>query len=55
MCIRDSGVGMQLPEARQTFGILGMRERARAIGGDLVLDSAPGAGMRARLRLNPPA
>lgn len=51
--VEDDGIGMQLPEARHTFGILGMRERARGIGGDLALDSAPGAGMRARLRLNP--
>ncbi|MBB1627722.1 PAS domain-containing sensor histidine kinase [Achromobacter sp. UMC71] len=55
LAVEDDGVGMPLPETRQTFGILGMRERARAIGGDLTLDSAPGAGMRARLRLNPPA
>ncbi|WP_454674905.1 PAS domain S-box protein [Achromobacter pestifer] len=53
LTVEDDGIGMQLPEARHTFGILGMRERARAIGGDLALDSAPGAGMRARLRLNP--
>ncbi|MFJ3464267.1 PAS domain S-box protein [Achromobacter spanius] len=53
LTVEDDGVGMQLPEDRHTFGILGMRERARAIGGDLALDSAPGAGMRARLRLNP--
>jgi len=52
--VEDDGIGMQLPEAPRTFGILGMRERARGIGGDLALDSAPGAGMRARLRLNPP-
>jgi PAS domain S-box-containing protein len=51
--VEDDGVGMRLPETRQTFGILGMRERARAIGGDLELDSAPGAGLCARLRLNP--
>lgn len=55
LAVEDDGVGMQLPETRQTFGILGMRERARAIGGDLELDSAPGAGMCARLRLNPQA
>lgn len=53
--VEDDGVGMRLPETRQTFGILGMRERARAIGGDLELDSAPGAGLCARLRLNPPS
>lgn len=54
LAVEDDGVGMALPQTRQTFGILGMRERARAIGGELELDSAPGAGMRARLRLNPP-
>ncbi|MFY1851431.1 PAS domain S-box protein [Achromobacter xylosoxidans] len=53
--VEDDGVGMRLPETRQTFGILGMRERARAIGGELELDSAPGAGLCARLRLNPQA
>ncbi|MEE9940884.1 MAG: PAS domain-containing sensor histidine kinase [Achromobacter xylosoxidans] len=53
--VEDDGVGMRLPETRQTFGILGMRERARAIGGDLELDSAPGAGLCARLRLSPQA
>ncbi|WP_348995504.1 PAS domain-containing sensor histidine kinase [Achromobacter sp. HNDS-1] len=53
--VEDDGVGMRLPETHQTFGILGMRERARAIGGDLELDSAPGAGLCARLRLNPQA
>lgn len=54
LTVEDDGIGMQLPETPRTFGILGMRERARGIGGDLALDSAPGAGMRARLRLNPP-
>jgi len=54
LTVEDDGIGMQLPETPRTFGILGMRERARGIGGDLALDSAPGAGMRARLRLTPP-
>lgn len=53
LTVEDDGVGMALSEQRHTFGILGMRERARAIGGELTLDSAPGAGMRARLLLAP--
>ena len=51
LTVEDDGVGMQLPEQPHTFGILGMRERARAIGGALALDSTPGAGARARLQL----
>ena len=51
LTVEDDGVGMQLPEQPHTFGILGMRERARAIGGVLALDSTPGAGARARLQL----
>lgn len=49
--LEDDGIGMQLPEPAHTFGILGMRERARSINGVLELDSAPGAGTRARLTL----
>jgi len=49
--VEDDGIGMALPARRATFGILGMMERARAIGATLTLDSAPGAGTRARLLL----
>ena len=52
LSVEDDGVGMQVPEQPHTFGILGMRERARSIGGDLTLDSTPGAGTRARLVLS---
>jgi signal transduction histidine kinase len=37
-------------------GVLGMRERARALGGQLTIDSRPGAGARltAEFPLNAP-
>lgn len=45
MRIADDGVGIIRGEgAKRTFGVLGMRERAEALGGELRLDSAPGAG-----------
>jgi signal transduction histidine kinase len=50
----DDGEGMtDLPEhhANQGFGLTNMRERAHAIGGYLLLESAPGAGTRIRVRL----
>ena len=50
--VEDDGVGMASPSRKHSFGILGMIERARAIGASLTLDSAPGAGTRARLQLD---
>jgi PAS domain S-box-containing protein len=35
----------------QGMGLLGMRERARNAGGELTVESAPGAGSRVRVRL----
>lgn len=49
--LADDGRGMRLPATSTSFGLLGMRERARAIGGELVVDSSPGQGTRVRLRL----
>lgn len=51
LTVEDDGVGARLPAQPQGFGILGMRERAYSIGGELTIDSAPGAGTRARLLL----
>ncbi len=51
LSVEDDGVGMVLAEPPHSFGLLGMRERAHAIGGVLSLDSQPGAGTRARLVL----
>ncbi|MGF6970153.1 PAS domain S-box-containing protein [Paraburkholderia sp. WC7.3g] len=44
--VRDDGRGFDLQTARRdySYGLLGMNERARTIGGSLSIDSAPGAG-----------
>lgn len=53
--VEDDGAGLPpQPAAGQSFGILGMRERARAIGATLAFDSAPGAGTRACLQIAGP-
>ncbi|WP_459615224.1 sensor histidine kinase [Bordetella sp. 2513F-2] len=51
LTVQDDGQGMRVPQRPATFGLLGVHERARAIGGELAIDSAPQAGTRARLRL----
>jgi PAS domain S-box-containing protein len=49
--IRDDGRGMQVPAQPTSFGLLGMHERARAIGGDLAIASRCGEGTKISLRL----
>src|SRR5262249_42481365 len=50
--ITDDGRGCDLEAVpADRFGIQGMRERARAVGGTLHLASAPGAGTSVRLTL----
>ncbi len=50
--IRDDGRGFDPVAARQSgFGLEGMAERARLIGGELDLRSAPGAGTEITLRV----
>jgi signal transduction histidine kinase len=49
--VSDDGIGFEptppsAPE-RMGFGLLVVRERLAAIGGDIVIDSAPGSGTRA--------
>ena len=46
--VQDDGAGTAGPPGN---GLNGMRERAEVLGGQLVLDSAPGAGTRLRLLL----
>jgi PAS domain S-box-containing protein len=49
--ISDDGRGMRVPSQPTSFGLLGMHERARAIGGDLTIQSAIGHGTLVSLRL----
>lgn len=53
LTVRDDGVGAapQAFEAPTSYGVMGMRERARHFGGDVAIDSAPGAGTRLSLTL----
>lgn len=47
--IDDDGRGMDATGPRSGLGLLGMQERAAALGGIFVLDSAPGRGMHLQL------
>lgn len=49
--VEDDGCGMQVPQAPTSFGLLGMHERAHAIGGELTIESTSGRGTAVRLRL----
>ena len=54
LAVADDGVGMeQGPEhsARQGFGLVSMRQRASAIGGEWQIESEPGHGTRVSVRL----
>ena len=52
--IEDDGIGMTVDPGGERgesghYGIAIMRERASRLGGELTLDSVPGAGTRVRL------
>jgi signal transduction histidine kinase len=51
LSISDDGQGMHVPEQPASFGLLGMRERTLALGGQLEISSHPGAGTSVLLRL----
>ncbi len=53
LTVRDNGRGISEEEIANTrsIGLVGMRERARLIGGDLVLQGAPGRGTTVTLRV----
>lgn len=54
--VRDDGAGFSPPDDwhaladEDHYGLLGMRERAEAVGADIAIDSAPGDGTRVRVR-----
>lgn len=51
--VRDSGVGFDpdAPRDRRSVGLVGMHERALAVGGELAVFSAPGRGTVLRVRI----
>lgn len=53
MEIEDNGIGFAIgnPQARPTWGLIGMRERMQSIGGTLQVDSRPGGGTRVVARI----
>ena len=53
--VTDNGVGFEAGRAGRldSYGVLGMRERASSIGATLEILSAPGRGTRVRCSLNP--
>ncbi len=51
LTISDDGRGMDLARATRGLGLLGASERAAALGGELRVESTPGAGVRLMLRI----
>lgn len=49
LVVADNGVGMAVPadtSYSNGFGLIGMRERVRMLGGDLEIETAPGKGFQ---------
>jgi signal transduction histidine kinase len=42
--VKDNGRGFQIPSGKKTFGLLGMRERVKMLGGSIEITSHPGQG-----------
>jgi signal transduction histidine kinase len=52
--VTDDGVGFppnEPPRSPSQLGVLGMKERAASLGGELLIESAPDRGTAVRLRL----
>jgi signal transduction histidine kinase len=51
--LSDDGCGFDVhdPRVRCSHGIMGMQQRVRALGGELALESSPGAGTTLRVRV----
>ena len=46
VCVQDNGSGMNPTQYKRGLGLIGMRERAQALDGDLQLESVPSKGVK---------
>jgi len=53
LSVTDNGQGFDLDQATSGFGLQGMRERVKALNGDLQIESAPGKGCQIEVKLPP--
>ncbi|MBI3147821.1 MAG: response regulator [Betaproteobacteria bacterium] len=51
LTVQDDGCGFVESPAKKTFGLLGMRERIKMLGGQLEIESRPGQGTRIEARV----
>lgn len=51
LMIADNGQGFEWSQNQTGFGLQGMQERVLALGGEIVIDSAPGCGCQIRVVL----
>lgn len=51
LSVEDDGIGFDVDQKSAGFGLLGMRERVIAAGGEFLLQSSPGIGVRITVRL----
>ncbi len=51
LTVSDDGKGFDPTELSEGHGLLSMRNRAQAVGGELVIESSPGAGSEVRLSI----
>ena len=49
--VRDNGKGLQLDPSRRSLGLLGMRERARQLGGSVTVSNAATHGVLVQMRV----
>lgn len=49
LSIQDDGKGFDTSSRKKTLGLLGMKERAAMIGGELKIESSPGKGTRVEI------
>lgn len=53
LCVQDDGVGFRTSDPRkpQSLGLVGLRERAQLMRGEVRVESSPGAGTRVEARI----